>query len=136
MFSIIKYKFDVSAEHDIFGEPVSDSEDDDEDGNVNVMELDENSHLSADSRVSDSNSMQVRYSERTDNIETNSSSQLITTFSKEMFEADNNDCNDEKSNIQEGSKTPKLENFNSEYIIPENGSFPESLSVPVNKGNI
>ncbi|XP_018398249.1 PREDICTED: transcription initiation factor TFIID subunit 7 isoform X2 [Cyphomyrmex costatus] len=77
------------AEHDIFGEAVSDSEDDDEEANINVMELDENSRLSADSRVSDSNSMQAAYSERSSNNATTSSG-LVTEFSKDMFHNDTN----------------------------------------------
>jgi glycoprotein-N-acetylgalactosamine 3-beta-galactosyltransferase/transcription initiation factor TFIID subunit 7 len=51
----------VSAEHDIFGEAVSDSEEDET--NINIMELeDETSRPSADdSRLSDSASLQVGY---------------------------------------------------------------------------
>ncbi|XP_059614595.1 transcription initiation factor TFIID subunit 7 [Phlebotomus argentipes] len=46
------------GEHDIFGGEVSSSED--EDNNINVLDLDENSRLSADdSRLSDSNSMHL-----------------------------------------------------------------------------
>lgn len=47
------------AEHDIFGEAVSDSED--EDQNINILELEEeNSRLTAeDSRLSDSGSLHV-----------------------------------------------------------------------------
>jgi hypothetical protein len=49
----------VSAEHDIFGEAVSDSEE--EETNINILELeDETSRPSADdSRLSDSMSLQV-----------------------------------------------------------------------------
>lgn len=49
----------VSAEHDIFGEAVSDSED--EDQNINILELEEeNSRLTAeDSRMYDSASPHV-----------------------------------------------------------------------------
>lgn len=49
----------LSAEHDIFGEAVSDSEEDET--NINIMELeDETSRPSADdSRLSDSMSLQV-----------------------------------------------------------------------------
>lgn len=49
----------VSAEHDIFGEAVSDSEE--EETNINILELeDETSRPSADdSRLSDSTSLQV-----------------------------------------------------------------------------
>ncbi|XP_033207525.1 transcription initiation factor TFIID subunit 7 isoform X2 [Belonocnema kinseyi] len=124
------------AEHDIFGEAVSDSEEDDEEGNINVMELDENSHLSAESRISDSNSMQVRYSERSGNTVVSTSEGLITHFSKEMFQQKNDDGDDEKPNIDEESKVPKLESFNSEYIIPESEHFSESQSVPVNKDSL
>lgn len=112
--------FDV-AEHDIFGEPVSDSEEDDEEANINVMELDENSRLSADSRVSDSNSMQAAYSERPSNIEANN--RLCTVFSKEMFQSDNNmEADVEKTEDTSLSKVPKVEQFHSEYIISDNFS--------------
>ncbi|KAF3426459.1 hypothetical protein E2986_04589 [Frieseomelitta varia] len=112
--------FDV-AEHDIFGELVSDSEEDDEEANINVMELDENSRLSADSRVSDSNSMQAAYSERPSNIETNG--RLCTVFSKEMFQNDNNvEAEAEKPEDTSSSKVAKVEQFHSEYIISENFS--------------
>ncbi|XP_018398248.1 PREDICTED: transcription initiation factor TFIID subunit 7 isoform X1 [Cyphomyrmex costatus] len=108
------------AEHDIFGEAVSDSEDDDEEANINVMELDENSRLSADSRVSDSNSMQAAYSERSSNNATTSSG-LVTEFSKDMFHNDTNgDMETEKPQGETSPlKPPKLEQFHSEYIIPE-----------------
>ncbi|KYN20872.1 Transcription initiation factor TFIID subunit 7 [Trachymyrmex cornetzi] len=115
------------AEHDIFGEPVSDSEDDDEEANINVMELDENSRLSADSRVSDSNSMQAAYSERSSNNATTSSG-LVTEFSKDMFHNDTNGDPEAEKPQGENSplKAPKLEQFHSEYIIPES---PTSVSV-------
>ena len=46
------------GEHDIFGEAVSDSED--EEGNINIMEVEEESRPSAeDSRLSDSASLHV-----------------------------------------------------------------------------
>ncbi|KAL6439337.1 transcription initiation factor TFIID subunit 7 [Cataglyphis hispanica] len=120
------------AEHDIFGEPVSDSEDDDEEANINVMELDENSHLTADSRVSDSNSMQAAYSERSSNNATMSSG-LVTEFSKEMFQNDNNgDAETEKQQDEATSaKASKLEQFHAEYIISDN--YTESPQVSVSK---
>lgn len=120
----------ISAEHDIFGEAVSDSEDDDEEANINVMELDENSRLSADSRVSDSNSMQAAYSERSSNNATTSSG-LVTEFSKDMFHDNNGDNETEKQQGETISpKAPKLEQFHSEYIIPESPT-----SVSTSKGN-
>lgn len=123
----------ILAEHDIFGEPVSDSEDDDEEANINVMELDENSRLSADSRVTDSNSMQAPYSERSDNNAT-ASNGLVTEFSKEMFQNDNGDAEAEKQQEEAtSSKVQKLEQFHSEYIIPDN--YTESPPVSVSKGN-
>lgn len=124
----------ILAEHDIFGEPVSDSEDDDEEANINVMELDENSRLSADSRVSDSNSMQAPYSERSNNNATTSNG-LVTEFSKEMFQNDNNVDADAEKQQEEAttSKVPKLEQFHSEYVISDN--YTESPSVSVSKGN-
>ncbi|XP_026826391.1 transcription initiation factor TFIID subunit 7 isoform X1 [Ooceraea biroi] len=118
------------AEHDIFGEAVSDSEDDDEEANINVMELDENSRLSADSRVSDSNSMQATYSERSSNNATTSSG-LVTEFSKEMFQNDNNDMEIDKQQDDATPKIAKLEQFHSEYIISEN--YTESPPVSASK---
>lgn len=129
----------VPAEHDIFGEAVSDSEDDDEEANINVMELDENSRITGDSRVSDSNSMQATYSERSSNNATTSSG-LVTEFSKEMFQNDNNDgeTGDGETEKQQeditSTKVSKLEQFDSEYAIPD--SYTESPSVLVSKGII
>ncbi|XP_067000538.2 transcription initiation factor TFIID subunit 7 isoform X2 [Anabrus simplex] len=64
------------AEHDIFGEAVSDSEE--EETNINIMELEEEtSRPSADdSRLSDSVSLQGAPSDRQN---------LVTQFTKEMF---------------------------------------------------
>ncbi|XP_032683954.1 transcription initiation factor TFIID subunit 7 [Odontomachus brunneus] len=123
------------AEHDIFGEPVSDSEDDDEEANLNVMEIDENSRLSVDSRVSDSNSMQVPYSERSNNNATTSNG-LVTEFSKEMFQNDNNGDAEAEKQQEEATpaKVPKLEQFHSEYIIPD--SYTESPPVSVSKDSL
>ncbi|XP_066597789.1 transcription initiation factor TFIID subunit 7 isoform X2 [Prorops nasuta] len=119
------------AEHDIFGEAVSDSEDEDEDPNINVMELDDNSRLSADSRISDSNSMPAMYSERS-NTNATTSGGLVTEFSKEMFDNENTtECDGEKP-IVSPKKEPKLEQFHSEYIIPED-SYTEPSNIPVIK---
>lgn len=116
---------------------MSDSEDDDEEVNINVMELDENSHLTADSRVTDSNSMQAAYSERSSNNATTSSG-LVTEFSKEMFQNDNNgDIEAEKQQDETTSiKEPKLEQFHCEYIIPDNTDYTElPPAISVSKGN-
>ncbi|KAH0949676.1 hypothetical protein HN011_010447 [Eciton burchellii] len=118
------------AEHDIFGEPVSDSEDDDEEANINVMELDETSRLTGDSRVSDSNSIQATYSGRSSNNATTSSG-LVTEFSKEMFQNDNNDIEIDKQESRSPTKIPKMEQFHSEYILPDN--YIESPSISVSK---
>lgn len=115
------------AEHDIFGEAVSDSEDDDEEAHINVMELDENSRLSVDSRVSDSNSIQVGYSEQSANVPSTSTGPLVTEFSKEMFESEET-IEDIKPNIEE-MKIPKMENFD-DYEMTE--GFSESQNA--NKG--
>ncbi|XP_054271956.1 transcription initiation factor TFIID subunit 7 [Macrosteles quadrilineatus] len=68
------------AEHDIFGEAVSDSED--EDQNINILELEEeNSRLTAeDSRLSDSASLHG-----TQSSDQQPSTSLVTEFTKEMF---------------------------------------------------
>lgn len=54
--------FFILAERDIFGEALSDS--DEEAGNINIIDMDEDmSHLSADdSRLSDTNSLMVKLS--------------------------------------------------------------------------
>ncbi|XP_043286458.1 transcription initiation factor TFIID subunit 7 [Venturia canescens] len=120
------------AEHDIFGEPVSDSEEDDEDANINVMDMDDTSRLSAESRVSDSNSMQVRYSERPGQ-EVVTCTELVTEFSKEMFHPENSNTDDGnkiESNNDSPVKLTKLENFHSEYMIPDNYNESLSSSVP------
>ncbi|XP_011505446.1 PREDICTED: transcription initiation factor TFIID subunit 7 isoform X1 [Ceratosolen solmsi marchali] len=119
------------AEHDIFGEAVSDSEEDDEEANINVMELDENSHLSVDSRVSDSNSIQVGYSEQSANVLSTNSGSLVTEFSKEMFESEEI-IEDIKIDIED-VKIPKIEGFD-DYEISENLS--ESQNTMINKDSI
>jgi len=60
MLQFIINKFcTLLAERDIFGEALSDS--DEEAGNINIMDMDEDlSHLSADSRLSDTNSLMVK----------------------------------------------------------------------------
>ena len=96
------------------------------------MDLDENSHLSVDSRVSDSNSiMQVRYSEQSANILTTSSGPLVTEFSKEMFETEEI-VEDIKPDIED-VKIPKIEGFDA-YEMSE--SYLESHSSMMNKGNL
>lgn len=125
------------AEHDIFGEPVSDSEEDDEDANINVMDMDDTSRLSAESRVSDSNSMQVRYSERSGQ-EVVTCTELVTEFSKEMFHPESSntgDGNKIESTNESPVKLTKLENFHSEYMIPDNFNESLSSSVPA-RGNL
>lgn len=70
-----KQNVDV-GEHDIFGSAVSDSE---EETNINVMEMEDTSRLSADdSRLSDTISQGV-------NNRANSSQEFVTQFSREMF---------------------------------------------------
>jgi hypothetical protein len=101
------------------------------------MELDENSRLSADSRVSDSNSMQAAYSERSSNNATTSSG-LVTEFSKDMFQNDNNgDMEIEKQDEGTPQKVQKMEQFQSEYMISDN--YTEAIitpaSISASKGN-
>ncbi|CAD6208478.1 GSCOCG00003490001-RA-CDS [Cotesia congregata] len=118
------------AEHLIFGEAVSDSEDEDEETNINV-ELDETSRISADSRVSDSNSMQVGFSERSGQ-DTNTCSELLTEFSKDMFPPQIPYDQENKPNVEDVQKIPKIEDFHSEYIIPDDSS----PSMSTNKGSL
>lgn len=61
------------AEHDIFGGAVSDS--DEEEAHLNVLELDENSQNSVDSRLTDSNSV----------MNNSTDSKLLTEFTSDMF---------------------------------------------------
>ncbi|OAD60162.1 Transcription initiation factor TFIID subunit 7 [Eufriesea mexicana] len=90
--------------------------------------------LDVDSRVSDSNSMQATYSERSNNNAATNSN-LVTQFSKEMFQSDNNmEVEVEKSEDASSSKLPKVEQFHSEYIISEN--FSESPSASVSKDSL
>ncbi|XP_025194914.1 transcription initiation factor TFIID subunit 7 [Melanaphis sacchari] len=72
------------AERDIFGEALSDS--DEEAGNINIMDMDEDmSHLSNDdSRFSDTNSLM----EEKPSI--SGTQKLVTEFTKEMFISDDN----------------------------------------------
>lgn len=117
------------AEHEIFGEALSDSDNDDEEAHINVMELDESSRLSVDSRISDSNSMQVRYLEQSTNEPSVSNEPLVTEFSKEMFEIEET-VEDVKPDIED-IKIPKIENYE-EYEMSEN--FSEIPNVIFNKG--
>ncbi|XP_058795503.1 transcription initiation factor TFIID subunit 7 isoform X2 [Phymastichus coffea] len=119
------------AEHDIFGEAVSDSEEDDEETQINVMDLDESSRLSVDSRVSDSNSMQVKYSGQLSGVPSTSGDPLVTEFSKDMFMSE--EIIDDMKPDLEDVKIPKVENFN-HYDISGNDS--ESQSTMGNKDAI
>ncbi|XP_014252091.1 transcription initiation factor TFIID subunit 7 [Cimex lectularius] len=84
------------AEHDIFGEAVSDS--DEEEARIDIIEeMEENSRLSADdSRISDSMSMN-NSGRQTPGVGDNSASGsgLVTEFSKSMFTKDNNRTSDD-----------------------------------------
>lgn len=73
--------------------------------------------------VSDSNSMQAAYSERSSNNATTSSG-LVTEFSKDMFHDDNNGDTETEKQQSESSplKATKLEQFHSEYMIPDNNT--------------
>ncbi|KAK9511515.1 hypothetical protein O3M35_000154 [Rhynocoris fuscipes] len=71
------------AEHEIFGEAVSDS--DEEEHHINITEIEESSRLSADdSHISDSVSLQMPDTKRGDE-ESREEMGLVTEFSKEMF---------------------------------------------------
>lgn len=90
------------GEHDIFGSAVSDSE---EETNINVMEVEDTSRLSADdSRLSDTVSQGL-------NPNINQSHQLVTQFSKDMFR-DSRNIKDESSSFDfEPLEDIKSENF-------------------------
>jgi len=78
------------AERDIFGEALSDS--DEEAGNINIMDMDEDmSRLSGDdSRLSDTNSLVE------EKPKVSGTQKLVTEFTKEMFISDENSQNDIK----------------------------------------
>lgn len=100
-----QYSVDV-AEHDIFGEPVSDSEE--EEQNINILELEEeNSRLSEDnSRLTDSTSMHgTQSSDHPQDSQRNRN--LVTHFTKEMF----------------SSQVKVEDNDNESAIAPENISY-------------
>ena len=123
----------ILAEHDIFGEAVSDS-DDDEDAPINVMEVDENSHLSVDSRVSDSNSLQVQYSNQLVNVPSTSGTSLVTEFTKDMFNFENADENI-KIEIKE-EQVPKVDTVD-EYACNEiTESFIEPQNIVISRDAI
>lgn len=121
------------AEHDIFGEAVSDSEEEDEETHVNVMDMDDTSRVSGDldllSRISDSNSMitEVPYSEQSANppVAPNNSA-LVTQFSREMFNP-NQHMEDVKPTIVEEA-IPKVEGDFDDYDMSQ------SFDTPGNKG--
>lgn len=80
------------------------------------MELEENSRLSADSRISDSNSMQAGYSEPSANNDGMGSSEMLTEFKKEMFHhTEENSEMGEKSYLD----SYKVSAFQPEYILPD-----------------
>lgn len=92
-------------EHDIFGEEVSDSEE--EDTNVNILDMDD-TRLSDDSRsrFSDSNSIQ--------DMQSASTSRMATEFSKNMFGAASSSQIYEESN--DGYDSKDMLNDNSRII--------------------
>ncbi|KAL0269804.1 UNVERIFIED_CONTAM: hypothetical protein PYX00_007414 [Menopon gallinae] len=97
------------AEHDIFGSAVSDSE---EETNINIMEMEDTSRLSADdSRLSDTVSLGVNQ-----NLSSNQpqqaeeqQQQLVTQFSKEMF--NDSRIKEESSNFEFEDIDMKSESF-------------------------
>uniref|UniRef100_A0A1B6BZ07 TAFII55 protein conserved region domain-containing protein n=1 Tax=Clastoptera arizonana TaxID=38151 RepID=A0A1B6BZ07_9HEMI len=104
-----QHSLDV-AEHDIFGEAVSDSEE--EEQNINIMELEgeeDNSRLSGeDSRLSDSNSVQGGQSMSRQRIQDGGN--LVTQFTKEMFSP-----HDMKAEDLEGETAIAEENLSYDY---------------------
>ncbi|XP_050520021.1 transcription initiation factor TFIID subunit 7 [Daktulosphaira vitifoliae] len=81
------------AERDIFGEALSDS--DEEAGNINIMDMDEDmSRLTADdSRLSDTNSLME------EKPSVSSTQKLVTEFSKEMFISNDSSQNEIKKEL-------------------------------------
>lgn len=80
---VIKMILFSLAEHDIFGGAVSDS---DEEPNINIMEMEDTSRMSADSsRLSDSASRGVGTISSAGPHSSGRSKTLVTEFSKEMF---------------------------------------------------
>ncbi|KAL7294592.1 hypothetical protein TKK_0011899 [Trichogramma kaykai] len=115
------------AEHDIFGGAVSDSDEEDE-APINVIDIDETSHLSADSRTADSNSIHPAHMEQSTNEPTTSKGPLVIEFTKEMFTTEES-INDVKMEIEE-EIIPKVEPKYDSYEASE--SYSESQNASMN----
>lgn len=106
------------AEHDIFGGEVSDS--DEEDTNIKMIDIDENSRLSADdsrSRMSDSNSLQYH----------GGSDKLTTEFSQSMF---NSSADSPTFRQHQSSDYFEQEN---DFLVPQSSQESRDLNVRVNE---
>ncbi|XP_050060182.1 transcription initiation factor TFIID subunit 7-like isoform X2 [Aphis gossypii] len=110
-----------NIERDIFGEALSDS--DEEAGNINIMDMDEDmSHLTNDdSRFSDTNSLM----EEKPSI--SGTQKLVTEFTKEMFISDDN-----------SHHGIKMEDGIDSTFDPLHSAEPQTLStlVPLKAGNV
>lgn len=106
--------------HDIFGGAVSDS--DEEETNINILEMDETSRLSAeDSRLSDSSSLPI-------NSDTKS---LVTEFTSEMFSVT------QKEEIEIKEEQLEYHSFNmSQYIKQESSYSMYNMNNPIPKEKI
>ncbi|XP_050424901.1 transcription initiation factor TFIID subunit 7 isoform X2 [Adelges cooleyi] len=131
------------AERDIFGEALSDSEE--EAGNINIMDLDEDmSRLSADdSRLSDTNSLM----EEKPSISGNH--KLVTEFTKEMFISNDSSQNEiKKEHCMESTLDESLgysrdeigEDLKSELELSDDSKLGDtpvlSTLVPLEAGNV
>lgn len=106
-------------EHDIFGGAVSDSDEDET--NINIIEMDETSRLSADdSRLSDSSSLPIHSDTKS----------LVTEFSSEMFSV--TDKVDAENLMDIKDEPLEYHGFTmNQYIKQESSMY---LSEPVPKG--
>nr|XP_018896067.1 PREDICTED: transcription initiation factor TFIID subunit 7 [Bemisia tabaci] len=125
--SMSQSNIDTVAEHDIFGEEVSDSEE--EDTNMNMLDMEDTSRLSADdsrSRLSDTASFQGQ-------SETLNQPGLVTQFFKEMFPP-KNEMFDADSNP--GFKAESSRGYASSEFNPSYKSEPTNYDYDVFKGDL
>lgn len=106
--------------HDIFGGAVSDS--DEEETNINILEMDETSRLSAeDSRLSDSSSLPIHSDTKS----------LVTEFTSEMFSVT------QKDEIEIKEEQLEYHSFNmNQYIKQETSYSMYNMNNPIPKEKI
>uniref|UniRef100_A0A336MW45 CSON008668 protein n=1 Tax=Culicoides sonorensis TaxID=179676 RepID=A0A336MW45_CULSO len=106
------------AEHDIFGGEVSDS--DEEDANIKMIDIDENSRLSAEdsrSRMSDSNSMQYH----------GGSEKLTTEFSQSMFNS-----SADSPTFRQHQEAAEYFDQENDFMVPQSSQESRDISARLN----